>query len=382
MEYRRFGKTEKQVSVFTMGGMRFVQGWDEPHDQLPQASLDHCHEMLQTVLDGGVNLIETAKGYGKSERLIGQTLPKLRQTRDQYMIMSKASPTETAAEMRTHVENALQFMGIDHMEFFALHGVNTQALLDMSLRPGGPFSALQAMKKEGKIGHIGFATHAPLPVILQAIQTDCFEFINLHYYFFRQGNRAAIDAAAAKDMGIFIISPQDKGGMLYTPPARLAQQSQPLPIANYNERWILSHPHIHTMTVGMSEPNHLDLHLHSLAMGKPYWGKEERQVEIQLKEAAAPTLLDRCGICTQCLPCPERIEMPDLLRLEHLALAHDMTPFAQYRYGLMEPQSHWVPGAKGDTCSDCGDCLPRCPQQLDIPKLVRQAHARMHLPPS
>nr|CRH07089.1 putative Oxidoreductase, aldo/keto reductase family [Candidatus Magnetococcus massalia] len=377
MEYRRFGRTEKQVSVFTLGTMRFVHGWDEPHNELPEDSLQNCHEVLQAALDAGVNLIETAKGYGKSERLIGQTLPKLRQKRSDYMIMTKATPPETGTEMRQRVEDSLRFMDIDHIELFAVHGVNTRELHERTIRPGGPLEALQQMQREGLIGHIGVATHAPLPLILEMIASDLYDFINLHYYIFKTVNRAAVDYAAAKDMGLFIISPNDKGGRLYTPSERLAQQTAPLHPANYNERWILSHPHIHTMTVGMSEPHHPQIHLDSLNLGTPFWGVEERRIATLLQQAGSQTGLDRCGVCTLCMPCPEQIDMPEMLRLEHLAQAHDMTPFGQYRYSYMDPKDHWVPGAKGNLCTDCNDCLPRCPQQLPIPQLMRRVHDRL-----
>jgi len=98
------------------------------------------------------------------------------------------------------------------------------------------------------------------------------------------------------------------------------------------------------------------------------------RIAARLREAAAESFLERCGVCTECLPCPERIDIPELMRLFHLARTFDMGLFARYRYGQMKPNDHWVPGAKATACTGCGECLPRCPQMLDIPALLRKAH--------
>ena len=68
MEYRRFGKTNKMVSVITLGGMRFKHTGIEPRETIPQDTLDQCRDTVEKALAQGINLIETAYGYGKSER--------------------------------------------------------------------------------------------------------------------------------------------------------------------------------------------------------------------------------------------------------------------------------------------------------------------------
>ena len=84
MEYRSFGNTGFKVSVFTLGAMRFLHGWDEPHDHLPEESLENCRQVLSTALKAGINLIETARGYGKSERLLGKRLANPRLPRQNF----------------------------------------------------------------------------------------------------------------------------------------------------------------------------------------------------------------------------------------------------------------------------------------------------------
>jgi len=375
VEYRFFGNTGFKVSVFTLGAMRFLHGWDEPHDQLADDSLENCHQVITTALAAGINLIETARGYGKSERLIGRTLPRLSVAPGNYAIMSKAPPAESAGEMRTWLDESLQRLGVSRLELFALHGINTLELLEKSLRKGGALAGLEQARKEGLIGAIGFSTHAPLPVLLEAIASRAFDFVNLHYYMFRTANRAALDLAAALGMGLLIISPNQKGGLLYEPPQRLQQLTTPLHPVNYNERWLLSHPQVHTMSIGMSEPGHWKLHAESLRH-RPYLQETERRIAIRLLSAALASPLALCGDCTRCLPCPEQIDIPEMMRLTHLDRSYDMTPFAQFRYDLMKPGDHWVPGAKGNLCNRCGDCLPRCPQNLQIPDLLFAAHGR------
>ena len=62
MEYRRFGKTNKMVSVITLGGMRYKHTSAEPRNEIPQDTLDQCLDTVQKALAQGINLIETAHG--------------------------------------------------------------------------------------------------------------------------------------------------------------------------------------------------------------------------------------------------------------------------------------------------------------------------------
>ena len=70
-------------------------------------------------------------------------------------------------------------------------------------------------------------------------------------------------------------------------------------------------------------------------------------------------------------------QIPEILRLRNLTVAYQMQDYGQYRYGMLENAGHWFPGNKGNKCTDCGDCLPRCPEKLNIPTLLRDADQRL-----
>ncbi|HKJ40856.1 MAG TPA: aldo/keto reductase, partial [Sunxiuqinia sp.] len=205
MEYRRFGKTGKNVSVITLGGMRFKHTWEEPRHEIPKDTLEQCRDTVEKALFEGINLIETAWGYTKSETVYGMVLNDvLKVKRDSYYLMTKGN-AKTAEAMREMVNKQLKDLKTDYFDFYAWHGINTLELMETACAPSGPVEELLKMKEEGIIKHVGFSTHAPMEVIIKAIETDLFEFVNLHYYYFFQRNKAAIDLAETKDMGVFII---------------------------------------------------------------------------------------------------------------------------------------------------------------------------------
>ena len=377
MEYRRFGKTDYPVSVFTLGGMRFLKGNQLPYHHLPDDSLENTTEVIKTALDAGINLIETARGYGKSERLIGVALRRLDYPRKSYRIMTKAPAVAQASEMRHWIDEALENLQVEKLDFFAFHGINSAYSLDAVIKEGGSLAGVEQARKEGLIGSVGFSSHAPLPILLQTLDTRVFDFANIHYYFFRQTNQEAINRASDLDMGTFIISPNDQGGRLYTPPKILTQRSKPLPPAVFNECWLLEHPHIHTMSLGINHPEQMALHQQSLALRTPPGKEIVQTISHRLQTINQTSKLHQCGICTQCLPCPEDINIPEMLRLLKLSQLFDMTAYGQFRYQNMRPGDTWAPGAAGAACTQCGDCLPRCPEGLNIPRLLITSHKRL-----
>ena len=371
MKYRRFGKTEESISVITLGGMRFKKGWDSPRNHLPKDSIDNCISVTRMALDLGINHIETAYGYMKSERLFGFTLKNLGVPRNQFKMMTKGAPM-TGDETRSLVEEQLKALDLDYIDFYGWHGINNKELLEVATKKNGPVETLHKLKNEGVIRHIGFSTHAPLDIIINAIQTDLFSFVNLHYYYFFQRNLPAVKLAGEMDMGIFIISPNEKGGMLFKPSIKVAELAKPMTPIQFNGRFCLSHPQITTLSMGMHEPKHFSQNLAILNQNN-YSDEVFSKVK---KEMDAPlvNISNLCTLCDQCLPCPENINIPEVLRFRNLVEGYNMNDYGSFRYNMLEGQGHWFPGKFSFNCTECGDCIPRCPESLNIPKLLMETH--------
>jgi len=199
MEYRRFGKTEEQISVITLGGMRFKQGWDQPRNHLPLESIDNCIDITRRALDFGINHFESAHGYVKSENLYGNAFRELGTPRNKFKMMTKGAP-KTADDTRALVEEQLKALKMDYFDFYGWHGINNEELLNIAIKKNGPVETLLQMREEGIIRHVGFSTHGPLDVIMKALQTGLFSFVNLHFYFFFQRNLPAVELAKAMDI--------------------------------------------------------------------------------------------------------------------------------------------------------------------------------------
>jgi predicted aldo/keto reductase-like oxidoreductase len=370
MHYRRFGRTQFQFSAFSLGTMRYL------------TSEEVAYQTIERAIALGINHIETARGYGSSERYLGLALQTgLAKPRDQIYITSKLPPTPDPAVMERGIETSLQTLGIDYLDCLAIHGLNTWEHLSWIEAPNGCMKAVWQAVADGRIRQVGFSTHAPLEVILRAIATDQFAFVNLHYNLFFQRHSPALDLAQQKDMGVFIISPADKAGMLYTPPETLVDLCQPFSPLELNYRFLLSDRRITTLSIGPAQPAELDPMQVVADRDDPLTTSELDAIERLHRHQATVLGSDRCSQCYACLPCPEQIHIPEVLRLRNLAIAYDMTTFGKYRYAMFENAGHWFPGRRGDRCTDCGDCLPHCPEQLEIPNLLRDAHDRLSAPP-
>ena len=378
MEYRRFGKTEELISVITLGGMRFKHGWTPPRNHLPKDSIEHCISTTRMALDLGINHIETAHGYMKSELLFGHALKELGVPRKQFKMMTKGAPM-SGDETRRLVEEQLEALGLDHVDFYGWHGINNKELLKIAVEKNGPVETLHRLKDEGLIRHVGFSTHAPLGTILDAMQTGLFSFINLHYYYFFQRNLPAVQLAEKMDMGVFIISPNEKGGMLFRPSEKVKNLCKPLTPIVFNGRFCLSHPEITTLSMGIHEPKHFPQNLAILNRGN-YSNTELTKVKAEMDTPLAK-ISSLCTLCNQCLPCPENINIPEILRFRNLVEAYEMKDYGRFRYNMFEGQGHWFPGTFSFNCTECGDCLPRCPENLNIPTLLMETHKKLFSKP-
>ncbi len=377
MQYRRFGTTGQRLSAITLGGMRYVDGWKQPHDQVPPAMAEQCARMVQLALDAGINHIETAQGYGRSEHCYGQVLSELRIPRSRYHLMTKGAPA-TAEDAKRMVEAQLKALRLDHIDLYAWHGINNPEIADRALAKGGPVEALHRLRDQGVIGAVGFSTHGRLETVLRAIQTDLFAFVNMHYYYFYQRLRGAVDLAAAKDMGVFIISPNDKGGQLFSPSPLLRELCAPLTPIQFNARWLLASPHVHTLSFGMTEPEHVSEMRSIFPAPCP---ADRALLEITNRMDARQSV-DPLSAWQgwECQDDPSGINIPEVLRFRRMWKCYDMEGFGRYRYNMLEAKGHWFPGhyASEDLVERVD--TSRVPAGIDLKALLRETHRALYVP--
>ncbi len=372
MIYRRFGKTEMMLSQMTLGCMQFAG--DKPKE--------NGIETVVRAVEMGVNHLETARGYTNSEERVGQALKVLLKTvpRDELYITTKIGPDSDVEKFKKNFEISQELLGIDCIDNLDFHGPGSWERVEPAMRPGGCLDYVRKLQAEGRIKHFGFSSHGYPKGVMEVVNTEEFDSVNMHYYYFNQGLRDVVARAHELDMGVFIISPNGQGGRLHRPTPELTDACAPLTPAGFTHMWLLNDPRVHTLSFGPASPEEVEANL--VAADYDPDGPERatfNEVLGNVEAAYRGTLDDTyCTICNECLPCPENINIPGLLNWRNMAVGFDMMDYAQGRYSRVGGGGGaWVPGVKGDQCTKCGDCLPRCPEKLDIPELLWDAHQRL-----
>jgi predicted aldo/keto reductase-like oxidoreductase len=380
--YRRFGRTELQIPAFSCGGMRYQQSWNRSAS-VTEASQRNLEATIDRALALGINHIETARGYGTSEAQVGAALA--RHPRSSFLLQTKVAPTEHPRDFQRNLEESFASLRVKVVDLFSMHGLNNATQLARALRPGGCLEVAERFQREGRIRHIGFSTHAPTRLIQEAIESGRFAYVNLHYYYIFQDNRPALEAAAARDMGVFIISPTDKGGRLQKPSSKLRELCAPLEPMVFNDLFCLGDPRIHTLSLGAARPSDFDTHLQALSMleGPPVHEAIAGRLDAAYQSALGEEFARRWreGL-REWDELPGQVNVRRILWLRNLVRAYDLLDFAQERYAAMSPDDHWVPGAKADRFDEAAlmDALPASPFRQEIPRLLREAHALLYNP--
>jgi len=387
MKYRRFGRTNLQMPVISCGGMRYQHSWkdEEVGGITPegQANLEAC---IHRALELGINHIETARGYGTSEVQLGKVLPRL--PREDIIVQTKVSPCADPKEFRATFEQSMKNLQLDYVDLFSLHGVNNEEVLDFGMRRGGCLDVARQLQKEGRVRFIGFSTHAVPRVITAAIESGEFDYVNLHWYFVNPLNWNAVLAATKHNMGVFIISPNDKGGMLQNRPVKMAGMCAPLTPMQFNDLYCLARPEVHTLSCGAARPTDFDEHVEALRFYERA-AETIAPMEQQLREEMERVLgADWCARWTEGLPefseAPYHVNILEILRLWTYAKSLDLHEWARMRYNLLSNAGHWFPGEMANKVEDEQKVLAavaQSPFAARIPEILREAHELFYTEP-
>ncbi len=344
---RRFGRTNLNIPILSLGSMRFQKSWNQlKFSEISLKEQEKVNRILNIANEHGLNHIETALHYGTSELQLGYALENY--DRKSIILQTKIPPNSNIEVFKENLKTSFENLRVKKIDLVAIHGLNNDEHLNQSIREGGCVDVLKQYQKEGLIGNIGFSTHGNLSLVKRAISSDKFDYVNLHWYFINQKNISAIKLAKKYDLGVFIISPTDKGGHLHTPSEKLLNLCKPLHPIVFNDLFCLLNSDVHTISIGVSNEYDFDLHLEAVSL-LPKADEYVPQIVNAFKNESIGTLgLEWHNCWNKNLPTweetPGNINIPVLLWLSNLMDAWGMEDFARSRYQLLGNGSHWFPG--------------------------------------
>jgi len=349
MLYRPFGKTDKNVSVISFGGMRFSNP-----ENLSQSSDCILHAHTQ-----GINYFDTAPLYcgDRSEDIFGYALQQL--PRNSFYIATKCSHAN-GNDLRRSLERSLLRLKVEQIDFFYIwHLMNQDDWKKRQL--GGAIEAALKAQQEGLIGHLCCSSHMEGDEIATVLKEDIFAGVLLGYNALNfPYRRLAVEQAGELNLGVVTMNPLG-GGLIPQNPQRFnflkAHESDS--IVHAALRFNLSHPDITTALVGFSNHAEIDQAVAAVGDFTPLSHNHQELFFDQI-EASFNQLCTGCGYC---LPCPVDIPIPKYLDCyNQLILTGGDQQAVKNRYRM-----HWgITSEQAKECIRCGACERRCTQHLPI----------------
>ena len=339
-------------------------------------SVEQMASVLETAAKIGINHLETAPAYGPAEQFLGEALQHSSTIPEGgWVTTSKLLPGSSLVEGQHQLDAILHRLGLNTLDNLAVHGINRQEHLEWALSGEGA-QLMEWALSSGRVTQLGFSSHGTNALIEQALRSQRFDFCSLHLHLFDPQRLPLAHWALENGIGVMAISPADKGGRLQAPSPTLKDDCRPIDPLVLAYRFLLAQG-VSTLTLGAAFSDDLTTAAH-LAQADGPLQQQETEVLHQLEQRQRERLgNDLCGQCRACLPCPNQVPIPNLLRLRNLTLGHDLIEYSQERYNLIGRAGHWFDTIDASACECCGECLPRCPHGLNIPKLLADTHTRL-----
>lgn len=360
LQKRRLGRTNLEASQVGFGGT-----W------ISELPIYGAIAVVRRAFDLGINYFDTAKLDGDSEEKIGASLKSVR---DQCIIATKTGSRTKQGSIKD-VKSSLRRLKTDHLDIIQLHGIDDEKTLDKAMGPNGSLKTCKEAQKQGLVNFIGITGHKPR-ILVKAVESGEFDTVLVPINVVtRQALEELVPIAKANDVGVVVMKPfsaktSNLITCLYQPSLSLISQEPELKallgesgdeMARSALRYVLSND-VSVVIPGLSTLNEVEVAANV--------GKEYTSLSAEEKHRFSFHSGNYCRDCGQCLPCPQNVNVPAILRFHNLHKTYGLKVWAKKLYNGLE--------VKADKCEEnCDECESRCPYQLSIKNKLKKAHQNM-----
>lgn len=372
MEYRRFGKLNWQASALGFGAMRLpiLEG------DVTRIDESVAVKMIRYAIDHGVNYIDTAYPYhgGNSEIFVGKALQD--GYREKVRVATKM-PTwliKSKKGMTKYLEEQLHKLKMDYVDFYLLHGLDRARWLKLK-----EFDVLGWSEKqiaEGKIRHLGFSFHDKFSAFKEIVDSYEWTLCQIQYNYMDteyQAGTEGLKYAASKGFAVVIMEPIGGGRLAINPPEEIqklwSEEGGGRSPAEWALQWVWDHQEVSVVLSGMSTMSQVVENVESASHSSPNSLSEAEHGFIdKIRQKYQELGFIGCTNCKYCLPCPEGVDIPQIIALynKYFAKGRDDQVKKEY-WKQITPESH------AKRCVKCGKCEELCPQQLPIKRILSRA---------
>lgn len=373
MQYRSFGRTGVSCSILGFGAMRLPV----LNDDESQIDEERAIEMIRYAIDHGVNYVDTAYPYhrGRSETIVGEALKDGYRERVFLATKSPVWQVEKYEDFDRFLDEQLERLQTDHIDMYLMHALNEQRW--EKIKTLGFSRFFEKAKAQGKIRFSGFSFHDKYAIFRQILDGyDQWDFcqIQLNYMDLNyQAGLRGLNDAASKGLAVVIMEPL-KGGKLAKLPKRvmdiLKASAKDWSAVEWSLRWLGNFPQVSVILSGMSTLEQVKENLEIADnLVQNSLTKDELKIVDQLRKTLQSFAVIDCTECGYCMPCPNGVYIPGNFRLYNEAVIFENMENERGTYRWFESQK-----ISASFCTECGECLSKCPQKLEIPSLLKRVH--------
>ena len=372
MLYRKMPKNGDKLSILGFGCMRLP---------LKDGEIDknRATRQIRYAIDRGVNYIDTAWPYhmGESEPFLGRALAGGYREKVRLATKLPSWTIKTREDMDRILNAQLERLRTEHIDYYLVHGL-VGTLWD-KMEKLDVLDFLDRAKADGRIVNAGFSFHGSIEDFKQIVDAYSWTFCQIQYNFLDEKNQAGtegLEYASSKGLGIIIMEPL-RGGKLTNPvPPEVQNIWNKAPVkrtpAEWALRWVWNRPEVTVVLSGMNEESHIEENLKITNEAYPNSLTEtELQLVKKVEQKYRELMKIGCTGCRYCLPCPSDVDIPGCLEIYDNFYLSGNEKEAKLAYaakpgGIIRGD---VPGYASQ-CVQCGQCVGKCPQRLDVPSLL------------
>lgn len=329
MEYTILGKTGLKISRLGFGGI--------PIQRVDAAT---TKELIHSMKEKGINFIDTARGYTVSESYLGEALEGCRE----HFVLATKSMSRTKDTMEKDINLSLSNLKTDYIDLYQIHNPSL-ADLETVTAPNGALEALFKARTTGKIGHIGATAHS-LEVFEKLLTYDWVETIMFPYNIVERQGEELMKQCTEKNVGFIVMKPLAGGA---------------IEDASLAIRFICKNPDVSVVIPGMYNSKEIDQNLTACEDTSPLSDKELADIEEIIEKLGNHF----CRRCNYCAPCTVGINIPGVFLFQGYLDRYGLEDWARARYAAS--------AVKASACIECGACEPKCPYNLPIRKMLKEA---------